>query len=104
MYWFVLITSGMMEAVWARALSRSDGLRRLRPAAVFLLALAASLSGLGYAMLQIPAGTAYAVWVGVGASLTVVWSILVGDETATIGRLLLLIALIGGVVGLKVVS
>ncbi|MCD0446840.1 SMR family transporter [Glycomyces sp. A-F 0318] len=104
MAWIVLIAAGMMEAVWATALSASDGFKRLRPALLFFIALALSMAGLAWAMTSLPTGTAYAVWVGVGASLTVVWGLWRGEERLTLARSLLLLLLIGSVVGLKAVS
>lgn len=104
MSWFVLILSGVLEAVWAAALSASHGLRRWRPALLFSVALAASMAGLAFAMDRLPAGTSYAVWVGVGATLTVVWGIARGREKATTARVLLLLLLVGSVAGLKAVS
>lgn len=104
MSWSILVLSGVLEAVWAAALSASHGLRRLRPAFLFVVALVASMAGLAYAMRDLPAGTAYAVWVGCGATLTVLWGIVTGAERATWGRSLLLVLLVGSVVGLKAVS
>jgi quaternary ammonium compound-resistance protein SugE len=104
MSWFVLILSGVLEAVWATALGRSEGFTRLAPTVVFAVSVTLSMVGLAYAMRELPVGTSYAVWVGIGASLTVVWSILTGKERATVGRALLLIGLVGSVIGLKVVS
>lgn len=104
MSWFILVASAMMEAVWARALAASQSFRKPLPTIVFLIALSLSLAGLAFAMLEIPTGTAYAVWVGTGASLTVIWGIVVGEEPATRARLLLISVLILAVVGLKVVS
>ncbi|WP_069813834.1 DMT family transporter [Streptomyces sp. TP-A0874] len=104
MAWFVLLGSGVLEAVWATALSRSSGFRRPLPTVVFCVSLAGSMAGLAYAMNQIPTGTAYAVWVGVGAVLTVVLAIAHGTEKATAGRLMLLLGLVACVIGLKVVS
>ena len=63
MYWLVLVLSGVLEAVWATALSRTEGFTRLTPTAAFVAGLAASLAGLAYAMRGLPVGTAYAVWV-----------------------------------------
>jgi quaternary ammonium compound-resistance protein SugE len=104
MVWFVLIASGVLEAVWATALSASKGLRRWKPTVLFAVALVGSMSGLAYAMTELPTGTSYAVWVGVGATLTVVWGLVTRAERATLARILLLVALVGGVVGLKAVS
>lgn len=104
MDWLILITSGALEAVWAQALAASKGFRRLVPVLIFLVAMVVSMLGLAYGMRTIPTGTAYAVWVGVGASLTVVWSILTKTERATRQRIVLLAILIACVVGLQVVS
>ncbi len=104
MAWFVLIVAGMLEAVWASALAASNGFGKWRPALVFIVAMAASVGGLGWAMQFLPTGTAYAVWVGVGASLTVLYSIATGRERASVARLGLLVLLVGSVIGLKVVS
>ncbi|MFT3716299.1 MAG: SMR family transporter [Gordonia sp. (in: high G+C Gram-positive bacteria)] len=101
MSWIVLIVSGLLEAVWATALGRSDGLSRLVPSIVFGVAIIASMAGLAYALRDIPTGTAYAVWVGVGAAVTVVYAMATGDETATIAKVLCILAIVGGVVGLK---
>lgn len=104
MAWLVLVIAGVLEAVWAVALAASDRFRRLGPVVVFLIAMVLSMAGLAYAMTDLPTGTAYAVWVGIGASLTVLWGIVTGKERATAARSLLLLGLVGSVVGLKVVS
>ena len=101
MAWLVLVLAGGLEAVWAVALGRSDGFTRLTPSLVFLAALAASMVGLAYAMRPLPVGTAYAVWVGIGAALTVTYSMATGDESASVVKVLLLCGLIGCVIGLK---
>lgn len=104
MTWVILIVSGMLEAVWATALSASQGFKRPAPTVVFIAALVLSMAGLAVAMREIPTGTAYAVWVGIGAALTVLWGVVTGHEKATTARMLLLVLLVGSVVGLKVVS
>lgn len=104
MAWLVLVLSGVFEAVWAVALDATAGFKRLRPTIVFLLALVVSMTGLGYAMREIPTGTAYAVWTGVGAALTVLWSIARGKERAHPTKIGLIAVLILCVVGLKVVG
>ena len=103
MSWFVLVLSGVLEAVWATALGRSDGLTRLVPTATFVLALVASMAGLGYAMRTLPVGTSYAVWVGIGAVLTVVVAMATGTESFSVTKALLLTGLVGCIVGLKLV-
>ena len=103
MSWLVLVLSGVLEAVWATALSRSDGLTRTAPSLLFLGALALSMAGLGWAMRDLPLGTSYAVWVGVGAVLTVSWAMATGQESVSVLKLLFLVSIVGGVVGLKLV-
>jgi quaternary ammonium compound-resistance protein SugE len=100
-YWLVLVLSGVLEAVWATALGRSDGFTRLAPTVVFAGALVASMGGLAYAMKGLPIGTAYAVWVGIGAALTAGFAMWTGDEPTSALRLLLLAGIVGCVVGLK---
>lgn len=101
MAWLALVVSGGLEAVWATALSRSEGFSRLGPSIVFLLAVVASMVGLGYAMRTLPVGTAYAVWVGIGASLTVLIAMASGEEPVSVLRIVLILGLVGCVVGLK---
>ena len=101
MSWFVLVLSGVLEAVWATALGRSDGLTRPVPTATFVVALVLSMAGLGYAMRTLPVGTSYAVWVGIGAALTVAWSIATGAEAASALKVLLVLGIVGCVIGLK---
>ena len=102
MSWLVLVLSGILEAVWATALSKSDGLTRLAPSVVFLVALALSMAGLAYAMRDLPVGTAYAVWVGLGAVLTATFAMGTGEEVASPAKVFLLAGIVGCVVGLKV--
>jgi quaternary ammonium compound-resistance protein SugE len=101
MAWIVLVVSGMLEAVWAVALGRSEGFTRVVPTVVFGLGLLASMAGLAYAMRTLPIGTSYAVWVGIGAALTVGYGMVTGAEPVSLVRLLLLAGLVGCVVGLK---
>ncbi|MGY1721300.1 MULTISPECIES: DMT family transporter [unclassified Blastococcus] len=103
MSWVVLVVSGMLEAVWAAALDRSHGLTRPVPSVVFGVALVASMGGLAYAMRELPLGTAYAVWVGIGAVLTVAYAMVTGLEPVSLVRVLLLAGIVGCVIGLKVV-
>lgn len=104
MAWVVLILSGLFEAVWATALSRSDGLTRLVPSVVFFAGLAVSMAGLAWALKEIPIGTGYAVWVGVGAGATVTWAMATGAEPVSVVRVLLLIGLFACIAGLKLVG
>ena len=104
MVWTILIVSGALEAVWAASLGASDGFRRWKPTVLFAVALVLSMAGLAYAMTAIPVGTAYAIWVGIGATLTVLWAFMTKQERPTRARVLLLVLLVTCVAGLKVVS
>jgi quaternary ammonium compound-resistance protein SugE len=104
MAWFVLIASGILEAVWATALNKSEGFSRLGPSLVFLVAVALSMTGLAIAMRTLPVGTSYAVWVGVGAMLTVGYAMLIGDEPASVSKLVLIGGIVACVAGLKLVG
>ncbi|TFB91406.1 multidrug efflux SMR transporter [Cryobacterium sp. HLT2-28] len=104
MSWIVLIVSGVLEAVWATALGKSDGLTKLWPSVVFVVALTISMAGLAWAMRDISTGTAYAVWVGIGAALTVLYAMVFGGEPASLVKILLILGLVGCIVGLKLVD
>jgi quaternary ammonium compound-resistance protein SugE len=104
MAWLILVVSGVLEAVWATALSKSDGLTQLVPSLVFGVALAMSMVGLAVAMRSLPVGTSYAVWVGIGAVLTVAYAMLTGAESASLAKVVLITGIVGCVIGLKVIS
>lgn len=101
MAWLILIISGAFEAVWAVALSKSEGFSRLAPSLVFAVALVISMGGLAIAMRTLPAGTSYAVWVAIGAVLTIGYSMITGDESLSPVKIALLLGLVTCVVGLK---
>jgi quaternary ammonium compound-resistance protein SugE len=101
MAWLILVLSGVCEAVWATALGRSQGFARPGPSVVFLVGIIASMAGLAYAMRTLPIGTAYAVWVGIGAALTVAYAMVTGEEPASLLKVVFLTMIIGGVIGLK---
>ncbi|KQQ09794.1 DMT family transporter [Rathayibacter sp. Leaf296] len=102
MSWIVLVVSGVLEAVWATALGKSEGFTRAGPTVVFGVAVVASMAGLAYAMRELPTGTAYAVWVGIGASLTVLYGMFFGGEGFSLVRTLLVFGIVACVIGLKV--
>jgi len=104
MSWIILIVSGVLEAVWATALGKSEGFSKLWPTIIFGVALLLSMAGLAYAMREISTGTAYAVWVGIGVSLTVVYAMIFGGEPASLIKFLLIIGLVGCIIGLKLVD
>lgn len=97
MHWVLLVLSGSLEAVWAHALK--DILDPVN-ALVFLLGLTGSVWGLQRAMKVIPMGTAYAIWVGIGATVTAVWSGIQGEPFG-LGKILFLCLILVGVIGLE---
>jgi quaternary ammonium compound-resistance protein SugE len=99
--WIVLVVSGILETVWAAALAQSRGFSRLVPSVVFGVALVLSMLGLAYALRTIPVGSGYAVWVGIGAVGTAAYGMVALGEPATAARLMCLVAIVAGVVGLK---
>ena len=101
MAWVILVLSGVLEAVWATALGASNGFKRVVPTIVFVAGMALSMVGLAFAMKEIPVGTAYAVWVGIGAGLTVIYAMVSGTEPVTVLRMLLVAGIVGCVIGLK---
>lgn len=101
MAWFVLVVSGLLETVWAVALDRSGGFQRPLPSIVFAGALALSMTGLGYALRSIAVGTGYAVWVGIGAVGTALVGMIALGESTSLPRLLCLLLVVAGVIGLK---
>jgi quaternary ammonium compound-resistance protein SugE len=104
MPWIVLLFSAVLEAVWATALDASAGFTVLVPSMIFLAAGILSMVGLSYAMNFIPISTAYAVWTGLGAVLTVTYAMVFGNEQPGLLKMLFLAGIIGCVVGLKFVE
>ncbi|MGC5029627.1 DMT family transporter [Micromonospora sp. DT229] len=102
MAWIVLVLSGLLETAWAIALDRSAGFTRPLPSAIFAVTLVLSMGGLAYALREIPVGTGYAVWVGIGATGTALVGMLALGESTSLPRILCLLLVVAGVVGLKV--
>lgn len=102
MAWLVLILSGVLEAVWATALGKSEGLTKLPPSIVFFIGIILSMAGLAYAMRTLPVGTSYAVWVGVGATLTIIYAMMTGTEPVSVLKIVFILLIVAGIVGLKV--
>jgi quaternary ammonium compound-resistance protein SugE len=99
--WLVLLASAVLEAVWATALGLSDGFSRPVPTVVFVVTATRSMLGRGMAIRHIPLGTAYAIWVGVGAALTVGWAMATGVEPFSVLKLLFIAGIVGCAAGLK---
>lgn len=104
MNWVILIFAGLFEIGWAIGLKYTAGFTRFWPSIGTVLAMAVSLGLLGLAMKSLPVGTAYAIWVGVGAVGTAVLGIILFSEPANAGRLMSLALIIAGIIGLKLTS
>ena len=102
--WLLVVLAGLLEVVWALGLKWSDGFSRLVPSVVTIVATVGSFWLLSLAMKSLPVGTAYAVWVGIGAVGTALLGIGLFAEPATAGRLLSLGLIVAGIVGLKLVT
>ena len=101
MSWAILVAAGLLEVVWAIGLKYTYGFTRLWPTVATVSAMLLSFWLLGIAMKSLPVGTAYAVWVGIGAIGTAIFGIILFAESANIGRLLSLLLIFAGIVGLK---
>ena len=104
MPWLILLIAGLLEVGWAVGLKYTDGFTRLWPSLATLVALVASVLLLAVAVRHLPLGTAYAVWTGIGTAGTVMVGIAIFGESASALRLLCLAAIVGGIIGLKLVS
>lgn len=104
MAWILLVIAGLLEVGWAIGLKYTEGFTRLWPSIGTATAMAASVGLLGLAMKSLPVGTAYAVWVGVGAVGTAILGMVLFNEAASVGRLISLGLIVAGIVGLKLAS
>ena len=102
MSWMILFVAGLFEIAWAIGLKYTQGFTRLWPSLGTAAAMAASVVLLGLAMRELPVGTAYAVWTGVGAVGTAILGIYLFGEPASAARLACLGMIVAGIVGLKV--
>jgi len=102
--WVYLVIAGLLEFVWAVGLKSSQGLSRPGPAAVTIVAALLSFYLLGLAMRDLPVGTAYAVWTGIGAVGAAIIGMVFLGESRDAWRLVSLAMIIGGLIGLKVTS
>ncbi|MFA5683299.1 MAG: quaternary ammonium compound efflux SMR transporter SugE [Lysobacteraceae bacterium] len=104
MAWILLVIAGLFEVGWAIGLKYAEGFTRLWPSVWTVASMAISMYLLALAMKSLPIGTAYAVWVGIGAVGTAILGIFLFDEAASVGRLLSLLLIVAGIVGLKLAS
>ena len=104
MNWIILVLAGLFEIGWAIGLKYTDGFSKLWPTVWTLASMIVSLGLLGAAMKSLPVGTAYAVWVGVGAVGTAILGIVLLGESANPGRLISLGLIVAGIIGLKLAT
>ncbi len=104
MNWLILVTAGLFEIIWAIGIKYTEGFTRLWPSVGTLAAMTVSVILLGIAMKSLPVGTAYAVWVGVGAVGTAIFGIILFGESASAMRLFSLGLIVAGIVGLKLAT
>jgi quaternary ammonium compound-resistance protein SugE len=101
MNWILLVVAGLLEVVWSVGLKYTEGFTRLWPSVVTVAAMIVSITLLGIAMKELPVGTAYAVWVGIGAVGAAVMGIWLFGESASATKLVSLALIVAGIVGLK---
>ena len=101
MNWIILIVAGLFEVGWAIGLKYTEGFSRLWPTVWTVLSMIISLCLLGVAMKNLPVGTAYAIWVGIGAVGTVILGVVLLGEPANAGRIISVALIIAGIIGLK---
>ncbi len=104
MNWLILFVAGLFEIGWAVGLKYSDGFTRLVPSVLTVAAIVVSLGLLGVALKSLPIGTAYAIWVGVGAAGTAIAGMLLFRESASAAKLASLGLIVAGIVGLKLTA
>ena len=104
MNWLILVVAGLFEVGWAIGLKYTDGFTRLWPSVGTVLAMVISVVLLGIAMKTLPVGTAYAVWVGIGAVGTAILGMVLLGDAANAGRIVSLVLIVAGVVGLKLAT
>ncbi|MDH4454237.1 MAG: quaternary ammonium compound efflux SMR transporter SugE [Verrucomicrobiota bacterium] len=104
MPWLHLIIAGLLEVAWAVALKQTEGWTRLWPSVITALLMIASFFFLSLALRSLPIGTAYAIWTGIGAVGTALIGILVFGEPRTAARLVCIVLIVAGIVGLKLAS
>jgi quaternary ammonium compound-resistance protein SugE len=104
MPWFILFIAGLFEVAWAVGIKYTEGWTRFWPAAFTIVAMIASFYLLSVALRHIPMGTAYAVWTGIGTIGTVVYGIIFFKEPADILRMVCILLIICGIVGLRILA
>ncbi len=104
MAWIYLLIAGLFEVIWAVGLKYTDGFTKILPTVATVGAMVVSLLFLAQAVKVLPVGTAYAVWTGIGAAGTAIMGIILFNESADLGRVISIVLVVVGVVGLKLAS
>lgn len=104
MPWLILFVAGLLEVVWALMLKQSEGFSKPGPTSVFVVALLLSMFLLSQALKSLPVGTAYAVWTGIGAAGTAVLGMLLLGESRDALKLVSLVMIVAGIIGLRLTS
>lgn len=104
MYWLVLFIAGLFEVAWAIGLKYTEGFSKLWPSVFTLASMIISMGLLAYSVKQLPVGTAYAVWTGIGAVGTAILGIILFGESKELARIFFIFLIIVGIVGLKIFS
>jgi quaternary ammonium compound-resistance protein SugE len=104
MAWVYLVAAGITEIIWAVGLKYSDGFKKLGPSIFTVIVMLLSFVLLSQAMRRLPLGTAYAVWTGIGAVGTVIYGMVRFNEPRDIPRIICVMLIIGGIVGLKAMT
>ncbi|HEY0863182.1 MAG TPA: quaternary ammonium compound efflux SMR transporter SugE [Lacunisphaera sp.] len=104
MSWIWLIIAGLLEIAWAIGLKYADGFTKLKPSIVTVLLMLASFWCLAQAVRGLPLGTSYAIWTGIGAVGTAILGVILFKEPATVARLLCMLLIVAGIVGLKLTT
>ena len=101
MAWFYVFIAGLLEVGWAMGLKYSEGFTKPLPAVITVILMIASFAFLGLALRQLPLGTAYAVWTGIGTAGTFIFGMIMLGESTQLLRIACILLIMGGVVGLK---
>lgn len=104
MAWVLLFIAGLLEMVWALLLKQSEGFSRPLPTAGFVISLLISMFLLSQSLKTLPVGSAYAVWTGIGAAGTAIVGMLWLGESRDVVKLISLVLLLAGIVGLRLTS
>jgi len=104
MYWIILFVAGLFEVGWAIGLKYTEGFSKLWPSVFTVACMIISMAGLAYAVKQLPVGTAYAIWTGIGAVGTAILGMILFNESRELIRILFIFLIVVGIIGLKIFS